>query len=112
MIPRIESPISYAEFASHYLSENKPCIFANWITAKWAGCRDFALPGSPNAVNISALRKIYGHRDNVAVSDCLAENYGYASASKMNFSDFLDTWESGKCLYLKDFHFKRFYTAH
>ena len=106
LIPYIEEPISYKEFAQRYLTPNKPCIFGEWITENWNGRKDFATQNGQ--VDVEKLRLIFGDCENVSVSDCNAPDYGYASSQSMTFSAFLNTWQSSPSLYLKDFHFQRF----
>lgn len=106
---------SYDEFFTKYLVTNQLCILSEKATKYWRSRRDWV--GQDGLPNFDFLHKTFG-KTTVPVADCRHTEFSSHAKENMMFSEFLDYWknfqEAGhpseeKCLYLKDWHFKRYF---
>lgn len=113
-IDYVDPSITYDEFFSKYLMENKPCIFKSNITEKWSCKRQWNLDGAPD---FDVLDILFGDCM-VPVADCNKKYYNSQSKDDMKMKDYLDYWmdyiknnysDSMPLLYLKDWHCPRLF---
>ncbi|XP_071873753.1 jumonji domain containing 4 [Bombus fervidus] len=113
-IDYVDTSITYDDFFSKYLMENKPCIFKPNITENWSCKRQWNLDGAPD---FDVLDISFGDCI-VPVADCKKRYYNSQSKDDMKMKDYLDYWmdyvknnysDSMALLYLKDWHCQKLF---
>jgi len=97
--------MSYDEFHTKYLEQNKPCHLSKLYTKQWK-CRKEWI--KDNMLDTSKLKLCFGDAI-VPVVDCSKKYYSSNVKEDMKMSAFLDYWmnRGDKILYLKDWHCQR-----
>ncbi|XP_012033041.2 2-oxoglutarate and iron-dependent oxygenase JMJD4 isoform X3 [Ovis aries] len=115
----IEKPdsFSYADFFKGYLLPNLPCVFSSAFTEDWGSRRLWVTPsGKPN---FDYLLQNYGDVV-VPVANCGVQEYNSNPKEHMPLRDYISYWKeyiqgnyssSRGCLYLKDWHLCRDFSA-
>uniref|UniRef100_A0A8C2P1B9 2-oxoglutarate and iron-dependent oxygenase JMJD4 n=1 Tax=Capra hircus TaxID=9925 RepID=A0A8C2P1B9_CAPHI len=115
----IEKPdsFSYADFFKGYLLPNLPCVFSSAFTEDWGSRRLWVTPsGKPN---FDYLLQNYGDVV-VPVANCGVREYNSNPKEHMPLRDYISYWKeyiqgnyssSRGCLYLKDWHLCRDFSA-
>ncbi|KAK9303249.1 hypothetical protein QLX08_005015 [Tetragonisca angustula] len=113
-IDYVDPLITYDEFFSKYLAENKPCIFKSSITDNWSCKRQWSLDGAPD---FDVLDISFGDCV-VPIADCKTRYYNSQSKDDMTMKDYLNYWmdyaknnypDSMPLLYLKDWHCQKLF---
>lgn len=111
-IDRLKPTISYNDFYTNYLIQNKPCIFDASVTANWSCRRQWSLSG---VIDFDALSLMFGS-STVPVADCKKKYYNAHMKTDMTLDEYLDYWieyimngypSSMELLYLKDWHCRK-----
>lgn len=138
-IDYVDPSITYDEFFSKYLAENKPCIFKSSITENWSCKRQWSLDDAPDfdVLDISFGKQMINHtfthfvnyslliEDDplvgdcvVPIADCKTRYYNSQSKDDMTMKDYLNYWmdyaknnypDSMPLLYLKDWHCQKLF---
>ncbi|XP_016058990.1 PREDICTED: jmjC domain-containing protein 4 isoform X2 [Miniopterus natalensis] len=115
----IETPdsFSYTDFFKGYLLPNVPCVFSSAFTEGWGSRRHWVTPsGKPD---FDYLLQNYGDVV-VPVANCGVQEYNSNPKEHMHLRDYISYWKDfiqgdysspRGCLYLKDWHLCRDFSA-
>ena len=113
--PVIENEISYQEFFESFISKNVPCLLRiDGLIKDWPSMSDWIDPDSRKS-SLNFFRKILPPDLKVPVADCNSKYFNSQEKIEMTIQEYVNYWESlnketsseKRCLYLKDWHFRR-----
>lgn len=121
-IETVDREIPYGEFFARFLSANRPCLFADFLTEPWSSRTDWLAEG--REPNVDFFVRLLGESAAVPVSDCGKRFFNAQEKCERTLGEYVEYWKARRavaadsrrdgarerndeCLYLKDWHFVR-----
>jgi hypothetical protein len=113
--PVIETEISYQEFFESFIMKNVPCLLRiEGLTKNWQSLSDWIDPETEKS-SLKSIGEILPPNLKVPVADCDSKYFNSQEKIEMTLHEYIKYWDSlsedsncdKRCLYLKDWHFRR-----
>lgn len=113
--PVVDEESPYEQFFARFIAGNVPCLIrVESLTSGWCSSADWASSGGKNC-NVDFFLKILPPDLKVPVADCDSKYFNSQEKLELTLDEYVKYWHgrrhdqqtASRCLYLKDWHFRR-----